>query len=90
MTGILKPTLVYFVKRQGPDEDKPEFLLDVAIVEASEGCNYDFEHRMRQTFRDSKVSDIDCQNISRKQFVVSTIEDGYIKLYSLSYDNGSL
>lgn len=42
---------------------------------------------MRQTFSDAKVTDFDATNISRKQVMISTIEDGQVRLYSLSYEN---
>ena len=45
--------------------------------------------RLRASFDSDKITDTDCVNISRKRFIVATVEDGTIKLYSISFENGS-
>jgi len=60
-------------------------------VIAHNKASFEFELRMRQAFHEGvKVMDFDCQNISQKQFVVSTVENGLIRLYSLSFENECL
>lgn len=66
------------------------YFLSVARINIERMEEINFELVMRQSFKTAKVTDFDCVNITRKRFVVSVIEDGEIRLYSLSYDNAHL
>ena len=88
--GISEPTLIYLAKSSSADTPN-EYFIDVARVNAQKRIGFEFELKMRQTFNDGvKVMDFDCQNISHKQFVVSTVENGCIRLYSLSFESDCL
>ena len=58
------------------DSEKASYYIDVARIIVKSDRNVEFELRMRQTFQDQKVTDFDSVNISRKQLIYATIEDG--------------
>ena len=74
---MAEPTLVILGKRSSESRGE-EFFVDVALVKAQ--TNYgteshtfawkdqkvEFDLRLRQTFSSTKITDIDCQNISKK------------------------
>lgn len=98
--GMAEPTLAILAKRVVEGE-RTQFFMDIALVKAHTGCRIDddekftwqnqsieFDLRLRQAFDCDKVTDIDCQNISKRQFLYATVEDGLIRIYSISFENG--
>ena len=61
---MCEPTLLYLAKRQVGAEDA--YFIDIARIVTNKSVKFDFDLRMRQSFGSSKVTDFDCQNISRK------------------------
>ena len=75
--GICEPTLLYLMQdNYSSDSEKASYYIDVARIIVKSDRNVEFELRMRQTFQDQKVTDFDSVNISRKQLIYATIEDG--------------
>ena len=58
------------------ESEKASCYIDVARIIVKSDRNVEFELRMRQSFQDQKVTDFDSVNISRKQLIYATIEDG--------------
>lgn len=87
--GLMEPTLVYLTK--SGSEQSAEYFIDIAKVGVNSQSSFEFELRMQLKFEEgTKVTDFDCHNISSNQFVLSTIENGLIRLYSLSLQSSCL
>ena len=87
--GLIEPALVILAKRALDSKDTSYFM-DVALVRTDQANGkIEFDMRLRACFDGDKITDMDCVNISRKRFIVATVEDRIIKLYSISFENGS-